>query len=47
MIPEKSVQGDKKLIVEALKLKDINNINNKNLISIVGSDKIIKFRQFY
>ena len=44
---KKSVQGDKKLIVEALKLKDINNINNKNLISIVGSDKIIKFRQFY
>ena len=44
---KKSAQGDKKLIVEALKLKDINNINNKNLNSTIGSDKIIKFRQFY
>ena len=38
---------EKKTIIEALKLKDINNINNKNLISVNGSDKIIKFRQFY
>ena len=28
----KSIPGDKKSIIEALKLKDINNINNKNLI---------------
>ena len=44
---EKSAPGEKKTIIEALKLKDINNINNKNLISVNGSDKIIKFRQFY
>ena len=43
----KSAPGDKKSIVEALKLRDINNIDNKNLISTNGSDKIIKFRQFY
>ena len=39
--------GDKKSIIEALKLKDINNINNNNLISNNDNDKIIKFRQFY
>ena len=43
----KSSPGEKKSIIEALKLKDINNIDNKNLISTNGSDKIIKFRQFY
>ena len=43
----KSAQGDKNSIIEALKLKDINNINNNNLISTNGSDNIIKFRQFY
>ena len=43
----KSAPGDKNSIIEALKLKDINNINNNNLISINGRDKIIKFRQFY
>ena len=43
----KSTPGEKKSIIEALKLKDINNIDNKNLISTNGSDKIIKFRQFY
>ena len=48
MIQEKNqLLGDKKSIIEALKLKDINNINNKNLISTNESDKIIKFRQFY
>ena len=34
-------------IIEALKLRDINNLNNNNLISTNGRDKIIKFRQFY
>ena len=43
----KSKPGDKKTIIEALKLKDINNINNNNLISITGRDSLIKFRQFY
>ena len=43
----KSAQGDKNSIIEALKLKDINNINNNNLISTNGSDNVIKFRQFY
>ena len=43
----KSALGDKKSIIEALKLQDINNINNNNLISSDESDKIVKFRQFY
>jgi penicillin-binding protein 1A len=43
----KSSSGDKNTIIEALKTKDINNINNNNLISINGRDTIIKFRQFY
>ncbi len=43
----KSSQDDKKTIVEALKIKDINNINKNKLISINDSDKLIKFRQFY
>jgi penicillin-binding protein 1A len=43
----KSVLGDKKIIIEALKFKDINNIDNNDLISINGRDKIVKFRQFY
>ncbi len=43
----KSAAGEKNVITEALKLEDINNINNNNLISINGRDKIIKFRQFY
>ena len=43
----KSAPGDKKTIIEALKIGDINNINNNNLISINGRDTLIKFRQFY
>ena len=43
----KSLPSDKKTIVEALKIKDINNINNNNLISVKGHDRLIKFRQFY
>ena len=43
----KSASDDKNSIIEALKLKDINNLNNNNLISTNGRDKIIKFRQFY
>ena len=43
----KSSAGDKNIIVEALKLKDINNLENYNLISNNGRDKTIKFRQFY
>ena len=43
----KSAAGDKNTIIEALKLIDINNLKNNNLISTNGRDKIIKFRQFY
>ncbi len=38
---------DKNFILEAFKEKDINNLNNKQLISNYNYDKIIKFRQFY
>ena len=43
----KSAPGEKKSITEALKLKDINNLDNKNLITVGSNDKTIKFRQFY
>ena len=43
----KSSYKDKNTIIEALKLKDINNINNNDLISINSRDTLIKFRQFY
>ena len=43
----RSSTGDKNTIVEALKIKDINNINNNNLISIKGHDSLVIFRQFY
>ena len=39
--------NDKNTIIEALKTKDINNIDNKDLILIKGRDNLIKFRQFY
>ena len=39
--------GDKNNITEALKLKDINNINNNKLILTNSYDKLIKYRQFY
>jgi len=44
---KKSSLGDKNTIIEALKLKDINNIDNNELISISSYDKLIKYRQFY
>ena len=43
----KSSPSDKNIIVEALKFKDINNIDNNQLISINDRDTLIKFRQFY
>ena len=43
----KSAQEDKNSIIEALKMTDINNINNNNLISTNDRDNVIKFRQFY
>ncbi len=43
----KSAPGEKKIIIEALKQRDINNLDNNNLISTYGRDKMIKFRQFY
>ena len=43
----KSAASDKNVITEALKLRDINNIDNNNLISTNGRDKTVKFRQFY
>ena len=39
----KSSPGDKNIIIEALKNKDINNIDNNNLITISGRDTLIKF----
>ena len=44
---QKSSLKDKNIIIEALKLKDINNLNNNDLISINDRDTLIKFRQFY
>ena len=43
----KSVLGEKDSIIEALKMKDINNLRNKNLILKKGSDKTTNLRQFY
>jgi penicillin-binding protein 1A len=43
----KSAPGDKNSIIEALKLRDINNIDNNKLISSNGPDIVVKFRQFY
>ena len=43
----KSAKGDKNSIIEALKIEDINNLDNNKLISSNGRDNIIKFRQFY
>jgi penicillin-binding protein 1A len=43
----KSATGDKNTIIEALKIKDINNINNNDVISINERDTLVKFRQFY
>ena len=43
----KSSAGEKNVIIEALKSRDINNIDNNNLISVNSRDKKVKFRQFY
>ena len=43
----KSAPGNKNSIIEALTIKDINNLNNNNLITTNGRDNVIKFRQFY
>ena len=43
----KSSLGNKNTIIEALKYKDINNMDNNGLISINSYDKLIKYRQFY
>ena len=43
----KSAPGEKNTIIEALKIKDINKIDNNNLILINESDTLVKFRQFY
>ena len=43
----KASLGEKNTIIEALKAKDINNIDNNKLISINSYDKLIKYRQFY
>ena len=40
-------QDGENVITEALKLRDINNINNNSLMLSNDRDKIIKFRQFY
>ena len=43
----KSSANDEKTIIEALKIEDINNIDNNSLISVNDRDTLIKFRQFY
>ena len=43
----KAAAGEKNIILEALKLKDINNIENNNLSFAGQGDKVVKFRQFY
>ena len=43
----KSAADEKNVIIEALKLRDINSIDNIDLISTNARDKIVKFRQFY
>jgi penicillin-binding protein 1A len=43
----KASAGEKNIITEALKLKDINNLDNNNLIFTNGSDRTVMFRQFY
>ena len=43
----KAAVGQKNIITEALKLRDINNIDNNNLISTNGRGNTVKFRQFY
>ena len=43
----KSDVNDKNIIIEALKLKDINNLDNNNLTLANESDKLSLFRQFY
>jgi penicillin-binding protein 1A len=43
----KAASGEKNTIIEALKIEDINNTDNNNLISISGRDTLVKFRQFY
>ena len=44
---EQTDVDDKNFILEAFKEKDINSLNNKQLISNYNYDKLIKFRQFY
>ena len=43
----KTTEGDKNIIIEALKAQDINNTKNINLFSVQDHDKLIKLRQFY
>jgi penicillin-binding protein 1A len=43
----KAAAGEKNIILEALKLKDINNIENNNLSFAGQGDKVVNFRQFY
>ena len=43
----KSAPGEKNTIIEALKIRDINSLDNNNLISINEHDIMMKFRQFY
>ena len=42
----KSSIGDKNTVIEALKLKDINNINNNNLILINDRDTLLNLDNF-
>ena len=44
---EDLISSYKNFILEAFKEKDINSLNNNQLISNYNYDKLIKFRQFY
>ena len=43
----KPISGEKNTIIEALKARDINNIDNNNIISVNDRDILVMFRQFY
>ena len=47
ILDEKIILVQQKSDFKALKKKDINNINNNNLILANDRDNLIKFRQFY
>ena len=43
----KSSLGKNNTIIEALKFRDINNIDNNSLVPFNNYDNLVKYRQFY